>query len=194
MENRGSGVGNKSLLSVESALEKIIKDISVVSTEETSLTSAINRVTAVEVRARRCQPPGSGIGYGWICCKKYGCKDVSKQTEYVLEASPRVTIFVDNSKAEKPSGFLLAPHVPKGADTIVIQENVVATSETYGSEITVLKGAKRGIYIAGLDFKTGDVGIPKKKAYFARYRVGSSHECTMDLGKTSPSYSNYRHW
>ena len=57
MENRGSGVGNKSLLSVESALEKIIKDISVVSTEETSLTSAINRVTAVEVRARRCQPP-----------------------------------------------------------------------------------------------------------------------------------------
>ena len=42
MENRGGGVGNKSLLSVESALEKIIKDISVVSTEETSLTSAIN--------------------------------------------------------------------------------------------------------------------------------------------------------
>ena len=26
MENRGGGVGNKSLLSVESALEKIIKD------------------------------------------------------------------------------------------------------------------------------------------------------------------------
>ena len=50
-------MGNKSLLSVKSALEKIIKDLSVVSTEETSLTSAINRVTAVEVRARRCQPP-----------------------------------------------------------------------------------------------------------------------------------------
>ena len=45
-------MGNKSLLSVESALEKIIKDISVVSTEEISLTSAMNRVTAVEVRAR----------------------------------------------------------------------------------------------------------------------------------------------
>ena len=52
MENRGSGVGNKSFLSVEGALEKIVNDISVVSTEETSLTSAINRVTAVAVRAR----------------------------------------------------------------------------------------------------------------------------------------------
>ena len=51
VEKRGSGVGNKSLLSVESALEKILKYFCCF-TEETSLTSAINRVTAVEVRAR----------------------------------------------------------------------------------------------------------------------------------------------
>ena len=80
VEKRGSGVGNKSLLSVESALEKIIKDISVVSTEETSLTSAINRVTAVEVRARRCQPPVAVSAMDGYAVKSIDVKTSPRQT------------------------------------------------------------------------------------------------------------------
>ena len=57
MENQGSGVNNRSFLSVKDALQRIIKDISTVSTEEVSLTSALDRVTAEDVKARRSQPP-----------------------------------------------------------------------------------------------------------------------------------------
>ena len=57
MENQGSGVNNRSFLSVKDALQRIIKDISTVSTEEVSLISALDRVTAEDVKARRSQPP-----------------------------------------------------------------------------------------------------------------------------------------
>ena len=169
MENRGSGVGNKSLLSVESALEKIIKDISVVSTEETSLTSAINRVTAVEVRARRCQPPVAVSAMDGYAVKSMDVK-TSPRKLVCIGSVPAGSNFRGHLKSGEAVRIFTGAPVPKGADTIVIQENVVATSETDGSEITVLKGAKRGIYIrkAGLDFKTGDVGIPKNKRLTSR--------------------------
>jgi molybdopterin molybdotransferase len=47
--------------------------------------------------------------------------------------------------------------VPRGADAIVIQEDVEAS----GDQITVKEGASRGRYVrlAGLDFRAGEVGI-----------------------------------
>ena len=104
--------GNKSLLSVESALEKIIKDISVVSTEETSLTSAINRVTAVEVRARRCQPPVAVSAMDGYAVKSMDVK-TSPRNSYALEASAGSN-FRGQLKSGEAVRFLLAPLYLRG--------------------------------------------------------------------------------
>ena len=169
MENQGSGVNNRSFLSVKDALQRIIKDISTVSTEEVSLISALDRVTAEDVKARRSQPPVAVSSMDGYAVKSEDVTTVPSKLIRVasVPAGHEYTKKLKNGEAVRI--FTGAP-VPKGADTIVIQENVIASSETDGSEITIVKGAKKGVYIrrSGLDFKNGEIGIPKNKRLTSR--------------------------
>ncbi|MEC9045353.1 MAG: molybdopterin molybdenumtransferase MoeA, partial [Pseudomonadota bacterium] len=145
MENQGSGVNNRSFLSVKDALQRIIKDISTVSTEEVSLTSALDRVTAEDVKARRSQPPVAVSSMDGYAVKSEDVTTVPSKLIRVasVPAGREYTKKLKNGEAVRI--FTGAP-VPKGADTIVIQEDVIASSETDGSEITIVKGAKKGVY------------------------------------------------
>ena len=169
MENQGSGVNNRSFLSVKDALQRIIKDISTVSTEEVSLISALDRVTAEDVKARRSQPPVAVSSMDGYAVKSEDVTTVPSKLIRVasVPAGREYTKKLKNGEAVRI--FTGAP-VPKGADTIVIQEDVIASSETDGSEITIVKGAKKGVYIrrSGLDFKNGEIGIPKNKRLTSR--------------------------
>ena len=61
--------------------------------------------------------------------------------------------------------FTGAP-LPDGADSIVIQED----TEASGARVTVKEAPAPGNYVrpAGLDFRTGDIGIPAGKLLNAR--------------------------
>ncbi|MBM3541987.1 MAG: molybdopterin molybdotransferase MoeA, partial [Alphaproteobacteria bacterium] len=123
------------------------------------------RVLAEDVRARRTQPPA----------------DVSAMDGYAARAADLATIPATLTQiASIPAGgaydgtlgagecariFTGAP-LPKGADTIVIQEN----TEAGGARILIKEGAAKGRFVrpAGLDFKEGDVGLTAGRVLSAR--------------------------
>jgi molybdopterin molybdotransferase len=60
--------------------------------------------------------------------------------------------------------------VPEGADAVIIQEDVDASSEADGADIVIKQPGQKGQYIrpAGLDFSAGSVGLPAGRRLTAR--------------------------
>ncbi len=142
------------MLSVADAQAKVLEGLKRLGQEQVSLAAATGRVLASDVAANRTQPPF----------------DVSAMDGYAVRAQDVVTLptalkvvgtvaagsMFDRSlaKGEAVRIFTGAP-VPKGASTIVIQEN----TKTEGDSVHVVNGAApagRHIRRAGLDFKKGD--------------------------------------
>ena len=163
------GVATETLLPVAEALDRILSGMAVMPGEEVSLGDAFGRVTADPVRARRTQPPVA----------------VSAMDGYAVRAAdiavtPTVLTRVGTAPAGGAYGGTVATGeavriftggpVPAGADTIVIQEDVVATAECDGATVEIRESASAGRYIrpAGLDFRVGDVGVAAGRAMTAR--------------------------
>jgi molybdopterin molybdotransferase len=144
------------MLSVEEATARILAAFAPLPAETVSIADALGRVLAEDVVARVTQPPA----------------DVSAMDGYAVRAADVATVPVTLRQiGVAPAGGAFAGTVepgqcvriftggpvPRGADAIVIQEDVTATSD----QITIREGAARGRYIrpAGLDFRVGDIGI-----------------------------------
>ena len=157
------------LLPVADALERILATVPLMPGEEAPVSAALGRVTAEPVRSRRTQPPvamSAMDGYAVraqdvasvpVTLTRVGSAPAGGSHDSPLEAGQAVRIFTGGP-------------VPRGADAIVIQEDVDAESENDGARITVREGATAGRYIrpAGLDFQLGDVGISAGHAITAR--------------------------
>jgi molybdopterin molybdotransferase len=162
-------VAAEPLLPVADALERILAALSVMPGEEAPVSQALGRVTAEPVLSRRTQPPmamSAMDGYAVraedvttvpVTLTRVGSAPAGGSHDQPVEAGQAVRIFTGGP-------------VPDGADTIVIQEDVDAESESDGARITVREGASAGKFIrpAGLDFKVGDTGIPVGRAITAR--------------------------
>lgn len=145
------------LLPVETALERILAGVKPLPAEVVPLAEAAGRVLAAPVKARRNQPPfpaSAMDGYATIASdivttpvslKVIGTAAAGHRFRGKLRSGEAVRIFTG------------AP-VPKGADTVVIQENTAAQASPF---VSVLEPTKPGQNIrpAGLDFRTGDVLI-----------------------------------
>ena len=153
------------MIPVEEALAKILTSLTPLGAEEVSVEAALGRVLAEDVTARVTQPP----------------KPVSAMDGYAVKAADVASVPVTLTVVgEAPAGrgyqsvvesgqavriFTGAP-LPDGADSIVIQED----TEASGTSVTVKEAPAPGNFVrpAGLDFRTGDIGIPAGKLLNAR--------------------------
>lgn len=153
------------LLPVADAKSRILAGVAPTGLDQVALDAAHGRVLAQDVSARINQPPF----------------DASAMDGYAVRANDIYTVPVDLTViGDAPAGssfdglvgkgqavriFTGAP-VPKGADTIVIQENTV----TQGAVVTVLETASSGRFVrpCGLDFKHGEVLLQKGKRLGSR--------------------------
>lgn len=153
------------MISVTEAIAKVTAGVTLLPSEQVSLTDALGRVLACDVASRITQP----------------FADVSAMDGYAVRAAdvaavPANLIRIGESAAGRSfhgrvgAGqavriFTGAP-VPDGADTIVIQEDTKAS----GDAITVNKGVPVGRYIrcAGMDFSEGQVLLKAGQILTAR--------------------------
>jgi molybdopterin molybdotransferase len=146
------------LLLVADALARVLDGVEPLPSVDAPLTEADGRVLAADVAARRTQPPA----------------DMSAMDGYAVQAADVATVpvtlkitgevaagrpFDGEIHAGEAARIFTGGVVPPGADTIVIQEN---TSRD-GDRVIVKQSEKAGRHIrrAGLDFKEGQVLLPR---------------------------------
>lgn len=147
------------LLPVEEARSRILKGVKPLPAESVTLEEAQGRVLARPVKATRHQPPFDGSamdGYAALASdlastpvslKVIGTSAAGRRFRGRLRSGETVRIFTG------------AP-LPKGADTVVIQENTAIQTTPY---VSILQQAATGQNIrkAGLDFARGDELLPR---------------------------------
>lgn len=146
------------LLPVEDARTRIVTKVQPLPPETVPLARALGRVLARPVRARRDQPPFDSSamdGYAVLAAdlvstpvslKVIGTSAAGHASKKVVRSGEAARIFTG------------AP-MPKGADSVVIQENTAAQSEPYVSmRGTVTAG--QNVRLRGLDFRKGDMLLP----------------------------------
>lgn len=157
------------LLPVDDALARILSAVGPLPSEIIPLTEALGRVTAEPVIARRTQPPvavSAMDGYAAraadlqacpVTLTRVGTSAAGARFSRKLGAGQCVRIFTG------------AP-VPDEADCIVIQEDVSIDRDADGARVTITDPVRPGTFVrpAGLDFSTGDVGVPAGRRMTAR--------------------------
>ena len=153
------------MLSVAEAQRRILDAARLTPAEQISLADAHGRVLAEDIAARRTQPPTPVSAMDGYAVR---AADVAK-----VPATLRIVGYAPAGGAHE--GKLGPGHavriftggpVPDGADAIVIQED----TESDGKTVTVKEAAPKGHYVrpAGLDFRAGDVLLPKGRLLTAR--------------------------
>lgn len=157
------------LLPVEDALDRILSALSPLPAEMVPVSEALGRVTAEPIRARRTQPPTAVSAMDGYAVQAADVANVPATLRRTGSA-PAGGRFTGAVGAGEAVRIFTGGPVPDGADTIVLQEDVDASSEDDGATVVVREGAPAGTFIrpAGLDFKEGDIGIRAGRRLSAR--------------------------
>jgi molybdopterin molybdotransferase len=153
------------VIPVEEAQDRIAGALAPVAAEVVPLSQAAGRVLAEDVVARRTQPPVDVSAMdGYAVRAADATKPGAKLT--VIGEAPAGGAFEGKVGPGEAVRIFTGGPVPKGADSVIIQEDV----EAEGSEIAAREPAQRGrhIRVAGIDFKAGDIGVHKGKALSPR--------------------------
>lgn len=140
------------LTSVADALSQLLHDVRETGRETVPIASALNRVLADDLSAKRSQPPFNASAMdGYAVFAKDAVEGALLSVVGESRAGYRYEGSMSDGQAVRI--FTGAP-VPDGADGILIQEN----AEPAGESIRVLQGVEPGRYLRpeGLDFKAGD--------------------------------------
>lgn len=144
------------MLSVEEALARVRAAFTPLPAETVSVAEALGRVLASDAISRVTQPPHDVSAMDGYAVR---AEDVAS-APVTLDIVARVPAGASYDKEIQPGEtariFTGAP-LPRGSDTIVIQED----TEAEGDRVTVKSPAAKGHYVrpAGLDFRSGDVGL-----------------------------------
>lgn len=153
------------LLPVAVARARIVAAVSPTAKESISIAQAAGRVLASDVVARVTQPPVAISAMDGYAVRS---SDVARVPTTLLNigAVAAGESFLGAVGAGEAVRIFTGAPVPRGADAIVIQEDVDAS----GTSIVVRESALRGRYVrpAGLDFEVGAVGISSGKILTAR--------------------------
>ncbi len=157
------------LLPVEDALARILDAVSPLAAEVVPVSEALGRVSAEPITARRTQPPMAVSAMDGYAVRAADVAAVPATLRRVGSAPAGGGYTGTVGPGEAVRIFTGGP-VPDGADCIVLQEDVDAASEEDGAQILVREGAAAGTFVrpAGLDFRTGDVGVPAGRRLTAR--------------------------
>jgi len=146
------------LLSVADALARVLNGVEPLPSEHVPLVEADGRVLAADIAALRTQPPAdlsAMDGYAVRAADVASAPVTLKIAGEVAAGRP----FAGEVHRGEAARIFTGGVVPPGADTIVIQEN---TSRD-GERVVVNKSERAGRHIrsAGLDFKEGQVLLPR---------------------------------
>lgn len=142
------------MLSVAEAQAKVIDGLKPLASEQVPLGSARGRVLSADVAAQRTQPPFDVSAMDGYAVRAQDVATLPASLKNVGTVAAGALFQGSVGKSEAVRIFTGAP-VPKGATTIVIQEN----TQLEGDTVRVVDGAApagRHIRRAGLDFKKGD--------------------------------------
>jgi len=158
-----------SLLSVDAALDRILASLSPTMPTRLLLGDALGQILAEDIHAKLTLPPHDVSAMDGYAVRADDVADCPAKLTRVGEsaAGHPWTGRVETGQAVR---IFTGGYVPDGADTIIIQENVNATSEADQTVITVREGAARGRYIrpAGLDISAGALALGKGTLLSAR--------------------------
>lgn len=153
------------LMAVNEALERILASARFAGVETVKLTDALGRVTAADFKAKFNQPPFRASAMDGYAVRHTDIASLPARLK-LIGTSAAGHGFRGTVKAGQVVRILTGAPLPKGADTVVIQENV----NSAGKSISVLEVTSRGRNIreAGLDFFKGAVLVPKGTQLNAR--------------------------
>ena len=151
--------------SVAEALEQIVAGFTPLSIEQISIVDGLGRVLAEDVASRLTQPWADVSAMDGYAARAADVAKLPIDLKVVGESAAGSGFKGKVGAGEAARIFTGAP-VPKGADTIVIQED----TEAKGDTVTVHEAGGKGKFIrpAGLDFKTGEVLLKAGKVLTAR--------------------------
>jgi molybdopterin molybdotransferase len=150
------------LMPVNEALDRILATAKLLPAELVSLAQCMGRVLAVDVKAKRDQPPFLSSAMDGYALR---FEDQNQPLKLVgISAAGRA--FKGTIKAFEAVRILTGAPLPKGADTIVIQENVTVKDGYLHVQEHAAQG--KNIRARGLDFKSGDVLLPAGTTLNAR--------------------------
>jgi molybdopterin molybdotransferase len=145
------------LLEVDVALERILNGVKPLPTELVELHKASGRILAVDIVAKRSQPPFNSSAMDGYAVRQ---ADIMKlpATLTLAGTSAAGHAFKGVVRPGSAIRILTGAPVPKDTDTVIIQENV----KIDGTLINILEAAAVGKNIrpAGLDFAKGQVLVP----------------------------------
>jgi molybdopterin molybdotransferase len=149
-----------SLLPVDVALAQILKGVKPLSAEDVPLSNAADRILAQPLKAQRAQPPFAASAMDGYAVRGSDVEQAPVNLKVIGEAPAGHGFAGRVGKGQAVRIFTGAP-LPKGADTIVIQENTSAGDQR--DVITVLDKTAPGSFVraAGLDFKKGETLLPR---------------------------------
>src|SRR5262249_24182057 len=153
------------MLTVAEARARIVSAFAPLPGEQVSLVNALGRVLAEPVHARLTQPPFAVSAMDGYAVRVADVPRVPASLNLVGYAPAGNSYGKAVQPGEAVRIFTGAP-LPEDADAIVIQEDTEAT----GDIVLVKESAPAGRYVrpAGLDFKSGELGLPAGKRLNAR--------------------------
>jgi molybdopterin molybdotransferase len=147
---------------VEDALAQILQTAKLLPAESVPLAKALGRILAKDVVATRDQPPFPSSAMDGYALRH---ADISAPLKLV-GVSAAGHGFKGKVKPGQTVRILTGAPLPKGADTIVIQENTSRDGDAL--IVTEPPAVGRNIRAQGLDFKKGDVLVPAGSKLNAR--------------------------
>lgn len=164
-----------SLLLVADALARVLDGVEPLPSVDAPLADAEGRVLAADVASRRTQPPADMSAMDGYAVRAADVASVPVTLRIAGEVAAGHP-FPGLIGAGEAARIFTGGVVPPGADTIVIQENTTRD----GDRVAVTQSEKPGrhIRVAGLDFKEGQVLLPRGRRLTDRdvmLAAGMSH-------------------
>ncbi len=141
------------LTPVDDAKAAILAGVRATPAENVGLADAGGRILARDLKANRDQPPFAASAMDGYAVVGADVAKVPVRLDVIGEA-PAGQAFKGRVKPGQTVRIFTGAPLPKGSDTIVIQENCQAD----GRQVTILEAAKTGQFVRdkGLDFKKGE--------------------------------------
>ena len=154
------------LLPVAEALERVLADTAPLPAEDVPLSEADGRVLALDLKARRTQPPADVSAMDGYAVRAADVANAPVRLKVIGEVAAGRPFDAAVGSGEAARIFT-GGVVPAGADSIVIQEH---TKKRDGGWVEIEKPTSRGRHVRahGLDFRAGEVLLAKGHRLTAR--------------------------
>lgn len=153
------------LLPVGDALSRILQHAASLPAEHVPLAEAAGRVLAADVAARITQPPADVSAMDGYAVRADDIASVPATLKVIGEVAAGHP-FAAPVAAGEAARIFTGGVLPAGTDTVVIQENTTRQDNVVVINASVARG--KNVRTCGLDFKQGDVLLPKGRRLSAR--------------------------